>query len=314
MATFVMSETDEWAISEGRMKKLHHLLLSRHTRRWLARSVSGSFDITELFKSLTSWIVLAPAICIGPLRTLSFSWTILAPVIYLALMKGCMNILYTTLTPVFTAMFRNITKWHFTPSQAGFTFNTIVVGTVTGSLAGLIFLKMERNAVRKRMQREHLSLLPYLPLAFAASSLFASGGLIAFGMAVKMSQPISTLAVTTLAITGTTLGVLTAEASMYRMAKADTTDAINFLGSLAGGLFPLIAQALYLLPSGIVWTNAIFGVAALFILERVWCWYRRGEWITSDMMYPRSPRLEGNTMPDYVELGASRDYSSPVIK
>ena len=285
-----MSETDERAISEGRMKKLHHLLRSRQTRRWLMRRVS----ITDLFRFHDR---LPLAICIGPLMTLSFSWTVLAPVIYSALMKGCMNILYTTLTPVFTAMFENVTKWHFTPSQAGFTFNTIVVGAVTGSLAGFIFLKMERNAVRKRMQRGHLSLLPYLPLAFVLSSLFASGGLIALGVAVTRSQPISTLAVTTLATTGTTLGVLTAEVFMYRTAQRDTTDAINFLGSLAGGLFPLIAQALYLVPSGLFWTNAIFGVAALFIIERVWYWYRSGAWTPS----------EENTMLDYVELGASRD-------
>ena len=290
MAIFVMSETHEWAISEGRMEKLHHLLRSRQTRRWLMKG----FSITDLSETL---VILPFAICIGPLMTLSFSWTVLAPVIYSALMKVCMNILYTTLTPAFTAMFANVTKWHFTPSQAGFTFNTIVAGTVTGSLAGFIFLKMERNAVRKRMQRGRSSLLPYLPLAFVPSSLFASGGLIAFGMAIKRSQPISTLAVTTLATTGTTLGVLTAEAFMYRTAQRDTTDAINFLGSLAGGLFPLIAQALYLLPSGLVWTNAIFGVAALFIIERVWYWYRSGAWIPS----------EENTMLDYVEWGTSRD-------
>ena len=290
MAIFVLSETDEWAISEGRMEKLHHLLRSRQTRRWLMKG----FSITDLFETL---VILPLAICIGPLMTLSFSLTVLAPVIYSALMKGCMNILYTTLTPAFTAMFANVTKWHFTPSQAGLTFNTIVAGTVTGSLAGFIFLKMERNAVRKRMQRGRSSLLPYLPLAFVPSSLFASGGLIAFGMAIKRSQPISTLAVTTLATTGTTLGVLTAEAFMYRTAQRDTTDAINFLGSLAGGLFPLIAQALYPLPSGLVWTNAIFGVGALFIIERVWYWYRSGAWIPS----------EENTMLDYVELGALRD-------
>ena len=289
MAVIVLSETGERAISEGRMKKLHHLLRSRQTRRWLKMRVS----ITDLFRSL---VILPLAICIGPLLTLSFSWTVLAPVIYSALMKGCMNILYTTLTPVFTAIFENVTKWHFTPSQAGFTFNTTVVGTVTGSLAGFIFLKIERNAVRKRMERGRSSLLPYLSLAFVPSSLFASGGLIAFGLAIKRSQPISTLAVTTLATTGTTLGVLTAEAFIYRTAQRDTTDAINFLGSLAGGLFPLIAQALYLLPFGLFWTNAIFGVAALFIIERVWYWYRNGRWILS----------EENTMLDYVELGASR--------
>ena len=290
MAIFVMSETNKRAISEGRMKKLHHLLRSRQSRRWLLRRDS----ITELFKF---FVILPRAICIGPLMTLSFSWTVLAPVAYSALMKGCLNILYTTLTPVFTAMFENVTEWHFTPSQAGFTFNTIVVGTVTGSLAGLIFFKVERNAVRKRLQRGRSSLLPYLPLAFVLSSLFASGGLIAFGVAVERSQPISTLAVTTLATTGTTLGVLTAEAFMYRTAQRDTTEAINFLGSLAGGLFPLIAQALYLLPFGLFWTNAIFGVAALFIIEGVWHWYRSGAWIPSGE----------NTMLDYVELGASRD-------
>ena len=280
----VMSETNERAISDGQMKKLHHILRSRQTRRWLMRRASIRFSIRKLFKPIGS------------------PWTVLAPLVYSALMKGYMNVLYTTLTPLFTAMFKHITKWHFTPGQAGLTFNTIVVGTVTGSLAGAIFISMRREGP--------FTLLPYLPLAFIASSLLASGGLIAFGTTVKEAQTISTLAVTTLAITGTTLGVLTAEAFMYRIAMgpiADTTRAINFLGSLAGGVFPLIAQALYLLPSGIVWTNIISGVAALFILERAWYWYRNGAIDISSLLPPQSPRLERNTMLDYVELGLSRD-------
>ena len=304
----VMSETSERAISDGQMKKLHHILRSRQTRRWLMRRASIRLSIKKLlFKPIGS------------------PWTVLAPLVYSALMKGYMNVLYTTLTPLFTAIFKHITKWHFTPGQAGLTFNTIVVGTVTGSLAGFIFLRFERIALFKRLRREGLltlspyisldfiasSLLsPYIPLAFVASSLLASGGLIAFGTTVKEAQTISTLAVTTLATTGTTLGVLIAEAFIYCVGKgpiADTTDAINFLGALAGGLFPLIAQALYLLPSGIVWTNIISGVAALFIVERVWCWYRHRAKDRSYLLPPRSPRLEGNTMLDFVELGASRD-------
>ncbi|KAK0507431.1 hypothetical protein JMJ35_009954 [Cladonia borealis] len=268
-AMVVMSETEERAISFGRMKKLHHLLRSRQSRRWLVRRpYLGSFIY-------------------NPLKVLGFSWTMLAPVIYSALMKGYMNVLYTTLTPVFTGVVKYITKWHFTPSQAGFTFDTMLVGTVTGSLAGFIFSKLERNALRKRMQRRHLSLLPYLTLAFIPSSVLASGGLIAFGTTVKKAQTISTLAVTTLATTGTTLGVLTAEAFIYRTARgpiAETMHATNFLGSLAGTLFPLTAQAFYLLPSGIVWVYTIWGVAALFILERVWYWYRNGARITSDLL------------------------------
>ncbi len=295
----VMSETNECAIFEGGMKKFHHILRSRQTRHWLLTRASIRFSINKPFKSH------------------DFSWTVLAPVIYLALMKGYMNILYTTLTPVFTAMFKYITTWHFTPGQAGLTFITIVVGTVLGSLAGFIFLEIERDVLHKRMRRRDLFLLPYLPLAFAPSSLFASGGLIAFGTTVKKAHLINPLAATTLAITGTTLGVLTAEAFMYRTAKgpiADTTHAINFLGSLAGGLFPLIAQGLYLLPSGVGWTNTISGVGALFILERVWYWYRNGVRMTGDRLSPQSPRLEEITRRDYVDLGASRDYSSPTIK
>ena len=266
----VMSETNEWAISEGRMKKLHHLLRSRQTRHWLMRRASSRFSINRSFN-----------------KSLSFSWTALAPVICSALMKGYMNSFYTTLTPLSTAMYKHITKWRFTPSQAGFTFNAIVVGTITGSLAGFIFLKLERNALRKRVQTGLLSFLPYLPLAFITSSLFACGGLIAFGLTVEEAHIIAALAATTLATTGTTLGVLTAEAFMYRTARkpiAQTMYAINFLGSLAGGLFPLMAQALYLLPFGIVWTNLVFGVAALFILERGWYWYRNKAKLTSSIM------------------------------
>ena len=277
----VMSETNERAISEAKMKKLHHLLRSRRTRRWLMRRSSIRLNIKKPFKSI------------------GFSWTVLAPLVYSALMKGYMNVLYTTLTPLSTAMFKYITTWHFTPSQAGSTFNAIIVGTITGSLAGFILLKVERNALLKRVLRGSLSFLPHLPLAFVLSSLFACGGLITFALTtVGEAKIIVPLAAIALAITGTTLGVLTAEAFIYRTAKgpiAHTMHAINWFGSLAGGLFPLIAQGLYRLPMGIVWTNIISGVAALFILERVWYWYRHRAKDRSYLLPPQSPRLEMNT-------------------
>ena len=250
------------------MKKFHHLLRSRQTRHWLMTRASIHFSIKKLFRSL------------------DFSWIVLAPVIYLALMKAYMNILYTTLTPVFTAMSKYVTAWHFTPGQAGLTFITIVIGTLLGSLLGYILFDWKRDKLRRRMQARDISLWQYISLAFVPSSLLASIGLIVFGwtvLLVKEAQIIAPFVATTLAITGTTLGVSTAEEFICRITNGHDTDAIhasNFLGSLAGGLFPLIAQGLYLLPFGVGWTNTLFGVAALFILKPVWYWYKKRYRIT----------------------------------
>ena len=272
----VMSETNEWAISEGGLRKLHHLLRSPQTRHWLVRRASIRFSINKPFKSF------------------DLSWTGLAPVIYLVLMKGYMNILYTTLTLVFTAMFDSITIWHLTSGQAGLTFITIVIGTVFGSFIGYILFDWKRDELHKRMRRRGLSLWQYLPLAFVPSSLLASSGLIAFGWTVLVvgeNDILIPLVATTLATTGTTLGVLTAETFIYCTTKrpiADTIHASDFLGSLAGGLLPLIAQGLYLLPLGVGWANTITGVGALFILESVWYWYRNGARIANDLLPPPS--------------------------
>ena len=258
---FVMSETSELAISEGGTRKTHRLL------RWLIPRATNRLSINKPFKSL----------CL--------SWTMLAPIIYLALMKGYMNIIYTTLTPVFTAMYTSTPKWDLIsgPGSAGLTFISTFVGTVFGSWIGYMSFVRRRAYPDAMMRISVASFWRYVPLVFVASSLLTSSGLSAFGwtvLLVKKTQIFLPLAASTMVIFGTTLGVLTAEDFICRTSKskgriADAINASNFLGSLAGGLLPLIAQGLYLLPFGLGWTNTIYGVGALFILERVGYWYRK---------------------------------------
>ena len=254
-----MSETSEWAISKGGTRKSHRLL------RWLIPRATNRLNTNK------------------PFRSLSLSWTMLAPIIYLALMKSYMNILYTTLTPVFTAMYTSTPKWDLIsgPGSAGLTFISTLIGTVFGSWIGYILFVGRRNRLHKMIQRSAPDFWRHLPLVFVASSLLTFFGLSTFGwtvLLVKKTQILLPLAASTVAIFGTTLGVLTAEDFICRTSKGPIADAINasnFLGSLAGGLLPLIAQSLYLLPFGLGWTNTIYGVGALFILERVGYWYRK---------------------------------------
>lgn len=256
-----------------------------------------------------------------PFKSLHFSWTVLAPLIYLALMKGYMNILYTTLTPVFTAMYTSTSKWYLIsgPGSAGLTFTTTVGGTVLGSLIGYFLFEWGFDGLHKMTRRSGFRLRHYLPLTFVPSSLLTSLGLIAFGwtvLVVKGTQIFAPLIASTLAITGTTLGVLTAEEFIYRTSKGPIADAIhasNFLGSLAGGLLPLIAQRLYLLPFGLGWTNTAVGVGALFILERVGYWYRKGARVSSDQLFRRSFGLEeGIITPNEEESNGWREYRNQI--
>ena len=271
-----MSETSEWAISERITRKSRNLL------QWLIPRARNRLSINKPFKSLP------------------FSWTVLAPVIYLALMKGYMYILYTTLTPLFTAKYAPNPKWHLisSPGSAGLTFITTFVGTVFGGLIGCVLFVRRRDRLHRMMRGGVSSFWRHLPLVFAASSLLTFFGLSAFGWTgslIKGTQILLPLAASTLAITGTTLGVLTAEDFICRTSKGPIADAINasnFLGSLAGGLLPLIAQSLYLLPSGLGWTNTVYGVGPLFILERVWYWYRKGPRVASDQLSRRTFELE----------------------
>ena len=289
----VMSETSEWAVSQGGIRKSRNLL------RWLVPRARNRLSINKPFTSL------------------QLSWTVLAPLIYIALMKGYMNILYTTLTPVFTAMYTSTPRWYLIsgPGSAGLTFTTTVGGTVLGSLTGYFLFKWGRNGLHETTRRSGFSLWQYLPLAFVLSSLLTSLGLIAFGwtvLVVKGTQIFAPLMASTLAITGTTLGVLTAEGFIYCTSKGPIADAINasnILASLAGGLLPLIAQGLYLLPSGLGWTNTICGVGALFILERIWYWYRNGTRVSSDQLSLRSFSLEGIIVED---IGVSRGNRSQI--
>ena len=292
----VMSETSEWAISKRGTRKSHRLL------RWLIPRDINRLRIKKPFKSLR------------------LSWTMLAPIIYLALMKGYMNILYTTLTPVFTTMYTSTPKWDLIsgPGSAGLTFISTFVGTVFGSWIGYMSFVRRRANFHSMMRRSRASFWRYVPLVIVASSLLTFLGLSAFGwtvLLVKKTQIFLPLAASTVAIFGTTLGVLTAEDFICRTSNGPIADAINasnFLGSLAGGLLPLIAQRLYLLPFGLGWTNTICGVGALFILERVGYWYRKRARISSDQLSGRSFGLEEGIMRrDIEELGGWRGYRSP---
>ena len=280
----VMSET------KAGTRKSHHVLL------WFIPRATKRLSINKPYKSL------------------HLSWRVLAPVIYLALMKGYMNILYTTLTPVFTAMYTSVPKGGLIlgPGSTGLTFISTFVGTVFGGLLGYILL-VRHSRLLKMMRRSASSFWSYLSKLFVASSLLTFLGLIAFGWTDLFVHTYISLPIlaSTLAFIGTTLGVLTTEGFIHYTSKGPVADAMhasNFLASLAGGLLPLIAQGLYLLPSGLGWTNTIFGVGALFILERVWYWHRK-----EPQLSRRSSRLEERIMtPDIEELGGSRGYRSQI--
>ena len=293
----VMSETCEWAISEGQTRKSRNLLRLRIPR---ARNRLCFYN---------------------PFKSLHLSWTVLAPVIYLALMKGYMYILYTTLTPAFTAAYISTPKWHLVsgPGSAGLTFLTTFVGTIIGGLVGCFLFARRRNRLHQTMRRHFFYPRRNIPLAFVASGLLTFLGLSAFGwtvLVVKENRIILPLAASTIAITGTTLGVLTAEDSVCHIWEGPVADAMkasNFLGSLAGGLLPLIAQGLYPLPAGLGWTNTIYGVGALFILRSAWYWYRNGPRVSSDQLSRRPFELEERIMtPDIEDFGGYRGDGYPM--
>ena len=293
-ALVVMSETIEQANSNGGIRKSRNLL------RWFIPRARHCLSISKPFKSL------------------HLTWTVLAPVFYLALMKGYMYILFTTLTPVFTSAYTSTPKWHLISGSgsAGLTFLTTFVGTIVGGLIGYVYYKRRRLYWLHRgntlSYRWH-----FLLIGFVLSSLLTSLGLIAFGWTVsvlKEDQIFVPLVASTLAITGTTLGVLTAENSIYCRPMeliAGSIHASNFLGSLAGGVLPLIAQIFYRLPLGLGWTNTIYGIGSLFILERVWYWYRNGISVSGDELSLRSLELEERIMtPDIDGLGGYRGWGA----
>ena len=289
----IMSETSKWVLPRGETR------ISRNLLRWLIPRARHRLSLKKPFKSL------------------HLSWTMLASVVYLGLMKGYTYILYTTLTPVFTAMYTSTPKWHLISGlgSAGLTFLTAFVGTIFGGLAGCVLFVRRRDGLHQTVPRGFSSVWRDLLLAFVASSLLTTLGLTGFGWTVlvgKEIQIISPLVASTLAFTGTTLGVLTAEDFICLTFKGPIADAINdsnLLGSLAGGLLPLIAQGFYLLPSGLGWTNTIYGVGALFILERVWYWYRKKPSISNFTLFRGSFELEERIMtPDTEGLGGYRGY------
>ncbi len=145
-------------------------------------------------------------------RLLKSSHIVTILVHYLALMKGYMYLLYTTLTPVLTSSYSYATKWHLGPRKAGLAFLAIFIGSIIGSLFGCVLFRWARDRIDQKMEKSRKTIAQYEQLPLVPSSLIICCGVVGFGWSVvKAKHLIVPLVATLLVSLGTSLTVLTIE-------------------------------------------------------------------------------------------------------
>lgn len=262
-----MSETNERQILRRSIAREQNLPRYQAFRHWLDYGVPFKLSFRRAISR--------------PTRLLKSSRTVTILVLYLALMKGYMYLLYTTLTPIFTPSYSYATKWHLAPGKAGLSFLGIFIGNIIGSLIGCVLFQWACDWIDQKMEGRGKVIAQYRQLPLVPGSLIVCYGIISFGWSVvKANQLIVPLVATLLASLGMSLTVLTVEAYLVDIFVRDSADALaadNFLGSCIGGLLPLIGQGLYVSSFGVKWTYTICGIVALVILERTWYLWRNGK-------------------------------------
>ena len=160
-------------------------------------------------------------------------------------------------------------------------FLGVFIGIAVGSLVGYVLFQWACDRIDQKMERRGKAIAQYRQLPLVLSSLIISYGVSWFGWSAgRAKHIISPLVATLLASLGSSLTVLMIEAYLIDVFVRDLSDAIaaiNFLGSLIGGLLPLVGLALYVSPLGIEWTYTLFGIVALVTLERTWYLWREGK-------------------------------------
>ncbi|CZR66968.1 related to multidrug resistant protein [Phialocephala subalpina] len=224
---------------------------------------------SHLHEGLTSTEVFERAL-IRPLKLLCFSPIVLALSVFQGLCFGCMYLLFTTFSRVFTEVY------HWNTGSDGLAFLGMGVGllialVVFGSISDRI---LKAKAGGGELKPEY-RLLPMIP-----ATIFISAGLFWYGWSVKAKDhwivPIIGTVFVGFGYLPIILATQTYLVDAYEEFSASALAASTILRSLMGALVPLAGTKMYQ-TMGYGWGNSLLAFITLAMLPFPWLFYTNGE-------------------------------------
>jgi MFS family permease len=207
---------------------------------------------------------------VRPAKLLLFSPIVLSLSVFQGLCFGCLYLLFTTFSLVFTE------QYHWDTGKDGLSFLGLGAGLVISLIIfGSISDRVLKSKAGKGELKPEYRLLPMIP-----ATIFISAGLFWYGWSAKAKThwivPILGTVFVGFGYLPVILCIQTYLVDAYEKYSASALAASTILRSLMGALIPLAGRSMYA-KMGLGWGNSLLAFITLAMLPLPWVFYRYGE-------------------------------------
>lgn len=224
---------------------------------------------SKLASPLPTTALLKHAI-IRPLKLLVLSPIVLSLSVFQGLCFGCLYLLFTTFSMVYTK------QYHWGTGLDGLSFLGMGIGMcISLVLFGLISDRLLKKEAGNGELKPEFRLLPMIP-----ATLFISAGLFWYGWSVQAKThwivPILGTTLVGFGYIPVIVGIQTYLIDAFELYAASAMAASTVIRSLMGALIPLAGESMYA-SLGYGWGNSLLGFITLAMLPLPTLFYRYGE-------------------------------------
>jgi len=224
---------------------------------------------SKLDNGLSATTQLKHAI-VRPAKLLLFSPIVLSLSIFQGLCFGCLYLLFTTFSTVYTE------QYHWNTGTDGLSFLGLGIGTTISLIVfGFLSDRILKYKAGKGELKPEYRLIPMIP-----ATIFISAGLFWYGWAAQAIThwivPILGTVLVGFGYLPVIMGTQTYLVDAYETYAASALAASTILRSLMGATIPLAGRSMYA-KMGLGWGNSLLALITLAMLPLPWVFYRYGE-------------------------------------
>jgi len=204
------------------------------------------------------------------MKLLLFSPIVLALSLFLGVCFGCLYLLFTTFSIVFTK------QYHWNSGSDGLSFLGMGVGmAIALMIFGTISDRIMKAQAHGGEMKPEYRLIPMIP-----STIVVAAGLFWYGWSVQAGDhwivPILGTGLVGFGYIPIMLGVMTYLIDAFELYAASATAANTILRSILGACIPLAGESMYD-ALGYGWGNSLLGFITLAMLPLPFIFYKYGE-------------------------------------